>query len=323
MKRNTVTVIIGALLVLIFVVLLFTFQVRQTEVAVVTTFDRPTSFLEEPGLKFKWPAPIQKVYKFDRRIQTFEDKYEETTTRDKLNLLVNVYIGWTISNPTNFFNSFPRGTVAEAQPAIESLVRHYKNAVVGRHNFSDFVSTDEDELKFEEIEQQMLGFIRPEAEKNYGITVHFLGIKRLGLPESVTAKVFERMQAERQREVERLQGEGEARAMTIRSNADRERDEILAKAQADAIRIQGEADAEAARYFAILEENPELAVYLLNLRALGEVLKERSTLILDENIPPFHIMRNRFPLTNTTPRYAPVLPGDTASQAETAAKANP
>src|SRR5688572_25642888 len=95
MKRNSLTVFIGILLILIFVLLLFTFQVRQTEVAVVTTFDNPSRYIDQPGLNFKWPPPIQRVYRFDKRIQNFEDKFEETLTKDNYNLLVMVYAGWT------------------------------------------------------------------------------------------------------------------------------------------------------------------------------------------------------------------------------------
>ena len=46
MKRNSLTVLVGALLLIIFVLLLFTFQVRQTEIALVTTFDKPSRYIE-------------------------------------------------------------------------------------------------------------------------------------------------------------------------------------------------------------------------------------------------------------------------------------
>ena len=105
-QRNWITVIIGFLLLVIFVVLLFTFQVRQTEVVVVTTFNKPTAFYDgskEPGLKFKLPSPIQKPYFFDKRIQNFEDTLESALTQDGLNLLISVYAGWTISDPQGVF----------------------------------------------------------------------------------------------------------------------------------------------------------------------------------------------------------------------------
>ena len=74
MKRNALTLVVGLILLVIFFLLLFTFQVRQTEVVVVTTFAKPSADpITKPGLYFKWPMPIQKVYRFDKRIHNFED----------------------------------------------------------------------------------------------------------------------------------------------------------------------------------------------------------------------------------------------------------
>ena len=121
-----------------------------------------------------------------------------------------------------------------------------KNAVVGKHPFADFISTDAKQLKFVEVEKEILDYVKREAAQKFGIGVEFLGIKKLGLPESVTQKVFDRMTAERQRQVESLKAQGEAEAMRIRSAADRDRDKILAEAEAKATAIRGQADAEAA-----------------------------------------------------------------------------
>ena len=49
MKKNLLTIVIGAVLVVIFALLLFVFQVRQSEVAVVTTFGKPVQNITEPG----------------------------------------------------------------------------------------------------------------------------------------------------------------------------------------------------------------------------------------------------------------------------------
>src|SRR3990170_3368945 len=128
MKRNSLSIFVGVLILIIFALLLFTFQVRQTEVAVVTTFDKPTRFLSnDPGLHLKWPRPIQRVYKFDKRIQNFEDNFEETLTKDNYNLLVSVYVGWTIANPQQFFSRFPSGEPKAAADSLRGLVRSAKN----------------------------------------------------------------------------------------------------------------------------------------------------------------------------------------------------
>jgi modulator of FtsH protease HflC len=303
MKRNVLTVLVGALLLVIFGLLLFTFQVRQTEIALVTTFDKPSRHIEEPGFKLKWPPPIQRVYKFDKRIQSFEqDKIEETQTLDNFNLVVQVYVGWTISKPDLFFSRFPSGTVAAAQPTLEQLIRSHKIAVVGHHPFTDFVSTDQSQLKFPQIEEEMLKAIQPEALNNYGIDVRFLGIKKLALPESVTQKVFERMIAERNEKIETLKSKGESQASIIRSTADLEKSTVLSQADAEATAIKGHADAEAAKSLKIFGRNEDLAIFQGDLRALEAVTKDRTTLILDEHTRPFNLLIQ--PATNQVPAAA-------------------
>lgn len=291
MKRNALTLVVGVLLLIIFFLLLFTFQVRQTEVVVLTTFDRPAEKpIDQPGLYFKWPFPIQNVYRFDKRIHHFEDSFEQLLTRDGHNILANVFVGWTISDPNAFFNSFPRGRAEAAEPALKSIVRSTKQAVMGQHNFSDFIAANRQQQKFPEVENAILENIRAVAADRYGVRIEFVGIKRLGLPESVTQKVFDRMTAERQREVDRIQSEGEREAMQIRSAADRDRREILAKASAEATRIRGTADAEAAKHFDVFKQNPELAVFLLKLEAVQTALREGATMILDGRTPPFDML---------------------------------
>src|SRR6476619_4407588 len=131
MKNNRLTLVVGVILVIVFFLLLFTFQVRQTDVVMVTTFGRPSgAAISEPGLKFKLPYPIQKVYRFDKRTQSFEDDFEETLTQDSYNLLAMVYVGWTVSDVELFFKSFPAATPQAAEPALKGLIRNAKNSVI-------------------------------------------------------------------------------------------------------------------------------------------------------------------------------------------------
>ncbi|MBM3838896.1 MAG: protease modulator HflC [Verrucomicrobia bacterium] len=290
MKRNTVTLVIGGLLILIFFVLLFTFQVRQTEVAVITTFGRPGAPIREPGLYFKWPRPIQRVHKLDKRIHSFDSRLEQVLTKGGDPLMVMLYVGWQIKDPETFFASSRGGTVAEAEQKLGGLVESSKNQVVGNHPFSHFVSTDANELKFEEIEKEILEKVRPDAEAKYGIEVQFIGIKKLSLPESVTEKVFARMQAERDKVIQTLKSEGERSATIIRSDADRDAAKIRADAEAKATALRSEADAEASKWLAVFSQNPELAVFLSKIKSLPEVLKEKSTLILDQRNPLLELL---------------------------------
>ena len=59
MKKNPISLAVGVLLLLIFGALIFCFQVRSTEMAVVTTFGRFSRAETEPGLKFRLPQPFR------------------------------------------------------------------------------------------------------------------------------------------------------------------------------------------------------------------------------------------------------------------------
>jgi len=302
MKRNALTLVVGVILLVIFFLLLFTFQVRQTEVVVLTTFAKPSAEpIEKPGLYFKWPLPIQKVYRFDKRIHNFEDEYDQMLTADGHNLLATVYVGWQIEKPREFFNSFPAGTPAAAEPQLKGLVRQTKQAVIGRHAFSDFISSDPKQVKFAQIEAEILTNITASALAKYGIKVQFVGIKKLGIPENVTQKVFDRMTAERQRMIDQLRAQGEREKISIQSAADRDRAEILAQAEKEAYAIRGAADAEATKHFATFQQNQKLAIFLAEIRALESTMVKGSTIIADTTMSPFSLLQNTTTNAASTP----------------------
>ncbi len=293
MKRNLLIIIVGAVLVVIFALLLFTFQVRESEVAVVTTFGRITGPPCQPGLHLKWPWPIQQVYKFDERIQDFQDKFSENLTADNINLIVSVYVGWKISDAPSFLNSFKDGSVSAAQSQLQSMLTSAKSAAVGRHPLSDFVNANPKHLKFDEIQNEIEQAVQDELRTNsYGIQIEFLGIKKLGLPASVTEAVFTRMKSERNILISQAQNEGAAEAIKIKANADRQASETLADAQAEATRIEGEGVAEAAKTLPIFQENPDLSVFLLRINALQQSLTRNATLIFDQHMPPFDLFQD-------------------------------
>jgi membrane protease subunit HflC len=288
-NRNIISVVIGAVIVAIFVMLLFAFQVRYAQVAVVTTFGKPVHNITEPGLYFKWPWPIQRVYKFDGRIQNFEDKFSETITRDNNDLILSVYAGWKISDASVFYPKF-YGSVPAAQVALEGMLRNAKNAVVSSNTLSAFVNPDPHQLRFEQMEQEIQDDVQAELSTNdYGIQLVFLGFKKIELPQSVTQSVFDRMKGERQVIINSEQYEGEKEATIIKSTADRIATETIANANATATQIMGKGQAAAAQVLPIFEKNPALANYLLRLDALQQALNQKSTLIFDERTPPFDL----------------------------------
>jgi membrane protease subunit HflC len=290
MKRN-VTIIVGAVVILLFLSVLVIFQVRQTEVAVVTRFGKPVRTETNPGQYYKWPWPIEKVEHFDHRIHNMEGKFEEVLTSDGYNLLIMVYAGWKISDPAVFFPRFG-GSVSSAEQSLSGLMRNAYSGVVGKHPLSHFISVNEKELKFSEIEQEILKRLQADiVASNCGLDVQFLGIKKLGLPESVTEKVFEQMKSERQVLETRISNEALKEASSIKSKADSESQRLLNEANAKATRIISEGEKEAAQYFEVFKQEPALASFLLKLNGLEAFLKEKTTLVLDLESSPLELLK--------------------------------
>ena len=106
MKKNHITLTIGVILVIIFGFMLLTFQVRHTEVAIRTTFGKAVVDSEgkadiESGFHFRWPWPVNEVYKFDKRIQSSEWTFEQTATTEGKPILIKAVSYTHLTLPTN------------------------------------------------------------------------------------------------------------------------------------------------------------------------------------------------------------------------------
>ncbi|MGH7967436.1 MAG: protease modulator HflC, partial [Limisphaerales bacterium] len=282
------------LLLLLVGLMLFVFQVRTSEAVVITTFGRPTRDISEPGPHLKLPWPIERVHRLDQRVQNFEDRLTQGLTSDSFNLLTSVYVGWKITDPKVFFPKFADSSepIARAEERLEEMLSNAKMAVEGKHPLADFLAPPGSNNKFEQIELEIMNQVQTQVHNNhYGLELKFLGLKKLQLPEGVTTAVFERMTKERQVLASRSEYEGQAEAQKIRSEADRKAQEVLSAAASQATAIRGQGEAEAAKSLAVFQQNPELAVFIFGLNAMEDSLKDHSTLILDQQTPPFNLFR--------------------------------
>ncbi|UCG34478.1 MAG: protease modulator HflC [Phycisphaerales bacterium] len=281
MRKQLPSLIVGIILVITLGLYMVGFTVRTTEVAIIKTFGKATEqdVVREPGFRWKWPSPIQQVVKYDNRIRVFNDTFEETTTGDKKNLIVTAFVGWRIAKPLRFLEA--NKSEKEIREELRGLVRHHKTAVIGEYNFSNFVSADPEELRFDEIEQGIRELVNAEAKAKYGVEVVALGIRKLMLPRNITNDVFERMRKTREKFAKRYRSEGEAEADQIVAEAASARDQIIAfaKRQAEAIRAEG--DRRAAESLAMFKEDEWFANFLRTLDFLVATLDKNTTVFLD------------------------------------------
>jgi membrane protease subunit HflC len=288
MKNITITIFVVSIAIVLGLYLVC-FQVRETESALVTTFGKPTREITEPGLYSKWPAPIQYIYKFDSRLRDLEADLGETTTKGAVPIIVNTYIVWKIAEPLEFFNAV--GTVKEAESKLLSQISDTQNKIIGLHDFSEFVNSDTGKIKFDQIEAEMLTDLKQSVKDDYGIEIRTIGIRQLKVSEDVSKDVFARMRAERNRKTEATIAQGNAEATKIKTDADSKKTELLAAAEARAKAIRGQGDAEAAKFYKLLEADPQLAIFLREIEALKKILEKRSTIVISADTEPFKLLK--------------------------------
>jgi membrane protease subunit HflC len=298
--KNLAIPILVAVIFVVMVVYLVTFQVRETESAFVTRFGKPVREITKPGLYVKWPTPIEQVNKFDSRLRVLEaGQLSETTTKGAVPIILNTYVVWRIAEPLKFRNAYK--TIANAERQLSSQVSDTQNRIVGQHTFSEFVNSDPKLVKFDQIQTDMLMDLKASALQDFGIEIKSLGVRQLKVNEEVTKNVFERMKAERQRRTQATISEGDAEATKIKTEANKQKEVLLAAAEARAKIIRGQGDAEAAKYYEKLQEDPQLAMFLRDLEALQTTLKERATVVIPADAAPFRLLREMPALTPSKP----------------------
>jgi membrane protease subunit HflC len=289
--KNIAIAIFVTLIIITLSLYLISFQVRETESCLVTTFGKPTRSLTKPGWYFKWPFPIQQVHTFDSRMQAFEIEVEETRTAGGEPIIVKTYVVWKIAGPLEFFNAIK--TVKKAEDEfLRSRIRNTQNNVIGRHYFSELVNRDPTKIKFEEIQNEMLNDLQQDvADTKCGIEIKTLGIRQLKVSEEVSKEVFARMTAERNRRAEAITSQGNAEAIKIRTDAKSKSDELVTAAEARAKVTRGQGDAEAAKHYKMLEADTQLAMLLRNLEALQKILENRTTFVTPTDMEPFTLLK--------------------------------
>jgi membrane protease subunit HflC len=276
--KNSFVLLVGLVIVGVLLAHMFLYQVRYDQVAVRTTFDKAdaSSIQDTPGLKWRWPWPVHKVTLYPRRLQLLEDKIEELQTADGKSVIVRTYLTWRIVDPLKFYVTLK--DPAEAARQLSSRLREVRG-LISNHRFDELVNLDR--FKLAAIEADAATMLDAALEQaGYGIRVESVGIHKIILPESTTAKVFETMIASRERLAENALQEGQAQASAIRSEASSARERILAFAERRAQAIRAQGDREASGQYQSFAKNEEFAIFLRKVDALKKMLDHNTTFVL-------------------------------------------
>lgn len=285
MRRFPLTTVLAALgLVLILLLYTVTFQVRFNQVAVRARLQEVNekSKIEEPGLYWKLPWPLETVKVFDRRIQTLDLPEAETKTRDGMQLIIGTFALWKIEDPLKFY--VRAESERQAKEKLRSRLNQERAAVIGKYDLSDLVNLDAEQVRYDQIMDEMLKAAAPGIEADYGIKLVSLGVRRVSLPESVVQKVFESMVRERENLATKYRAGGASSATAIRARAESAANQIKSFAQTKAQEIQSAGIEASARILAqVKQEDREFFIWLRWLDALRASLREKSTIFFDAN----------------------------------------
>jgi membrane protease subunit HflC len=270
---------LGLLICLIVAVLSCIFTVREGNQVLllrlgkieVDTQGKPKVY--QPGIHFKLPFITQARY-FDVRLQTLAIESSRIVTEEKKDVLVDYYVKWRVNNLPVYYTR-TNGDSHAAEVLLEQQINDGLRAQFGRRTIKEVVANERADI------MELLRKKANQRAAELGIDVVDVRLKGIDLPDEVSAAVFERMRAERERVAAEHRSEGKAQAEAIRAQADANVTITLAKAKSEAIKLRGEGDAQAAKIYAsAYNKDPKFYSFYQSLLAYGSAFKDKKDILV-------------------------------------------
>jgi membrane protease subunit HflC len=268
-------VLLILLVVAAIIVSMSVFTVDERERAINLQLGEVVRADYEPGLHFKLPL-VQEVLKFDKRIQNLDSDPELYLTLEKKNVKVDSFVKWRIKDVVRFYTS-TGGSPSRAGNRLSAVIQKSLKDEFGKRTIQQVVSGERTEI------MDKLVLSAENQAKELGIEIIDVRIKRIDLPEQVSASVYARMAAEREQVAKKFRSEGEEQGKKIRAEADREREVILAEAQRDAQKVKGNGDGRATEIYAnAFGQDEEFYSLYRSLNAYRNTFNNPSDVLLVE-----------------------------------------
>jgi modulator of FtsH protease HflC len=277
---NRIGILIASVLAIIVLASSTLFVVDQRQFGVVYAFGQIKEVITEPGLNIKLPPPFQNVSYIDKRLLTLDSTgTEPLLTAEKQRVVIDWYMRWRISEPTEYIRNIGRTESAGASK-LNEVVRNAFQEEINKRTVKELLSLKRESL-MAAVKAEVLEKVR--GAKPWGVDVVDVRITRVDYVEAITESVYRRMEAERKRVANELRATGLAEGEKIRADADRQREVTIANAYRDAQKIKGEGDGEAARiYGEAFGRDPQFAQFYRSLDAYKASFNSKSdVMVLD------------------------------------------
>lgn len=281
---KSIGIVFGVLLVL-FTALNSTYQIREQEQAVLTTFGKAQA-VTTPGLHFKIPF-IQQVTKVNTTIQGFSIGYDEETnevvedeaimiTSDYNFIDVDFFVEYKVSDPVKAIYASENPTLI-----LKNIAQGCIRTVIGSYDVDSVLTTGKNEIQ-STIKEMIMAKLE---QQDIGVQLVNITIQDSEPPTAQIMEAFKKVETAKQ---------GKETAV---NNANKYRNEKLPTAQAEADRIVKDAEAykeerineatgQVARFESMYEEyikNPTVTKQRMFYEAMEEVLPDLEVIIDSSN----------------------------------------
>ncbi|MDD7271980.1 MAG: protease modulator HflC [Spirochaetales bacterium] len=288
MKKLVTTLVVLAVLLVIFLMLGPFYILEEGEQAIVTRFGKVVDTQTTSGLKFKMPV-VDNVTKYTKKLLSWDGDAQRIPTKENQFIWVDATARWYISDVALFYETV--GTIESGlgrlNDVIDSTIRtviseNYLNEAVRSSNQINKITVKEDvslentedaetlrnltatttsqeEIKIgrEGLSNKILAQAS-EFTKAYGITLQDIIIRQIRYSDDLTESVYTRMIKERNQIAEAYRSYGRGQLAQWQGKTENDKKAILSEAYAKAEKIKGDADAQASRIYSnAYESDPE------------------------------------------------------------------
>lgn len=228
----------------------------------------------EPGLHFKVPF-VESVRMLDARVQTLDEPTADRfVTAEKKDLLVDSYVKWRIKDFGKYFLATTANT-ARAETLLKQYINNGLRTEFGTRTISQIVSGERTELMSQALKQA------GKSSEEIGVEILDVRVKKINLPDEISANIFQRMRAERTAVAKEHRARGMEKSEIIRADVDAKVTVMVAEAERNSRTTRGEGDALAAKVYAeAYNKNAEFFSFVRSLEAYNRSFNSKSDILV-------------------------------------------
>ncbi|RYF69409.1 MAG: protease modulator HflC, partial [Comamonadaceae bacterium] len=135
------------------------FVVDQRQFGVVYQLGQIKEVITEPGLNFKMPPPFQNVSYIDKRLLMLSSMdTEPMLTAEKQRVVIDWYVRWRISNPSEYIRNVGLDENAGAMQ-LNRVVRNAFQENINKYTVRELISASREKL-MADVQREVLAVVK-------------------------------------------------------------------------------------------------------------------------------------------------------------------